>query len=302
MARKSNATIAAQTSIVAALEDAPELNPNMRRVVTQIDQLFGEAQVASVTAFWRIGQQLHTVGENPDNYLTAEQKSAQVDPVALLISLFANVYSPEQLRAAEAFFEKYPTDRELQRLINLRCPDRPAWRLTTSHIQLLTQVADDEQRAALEEKCVDEALTAKSLASELTEMRGGKRSNGGRSHQAPKGIKNQLHDLLQHFRRIIGRSDSLWLGDESIYDDFVNASPSKREGVAQEYWDELGDVLTKMSDCIGNHIAMYNKATEAVQGNSDDAEADDSDSDLAADARRAAAAAAAARRNSKLTR
>lgn len=301
MARKSNATIALQTSAVSAAQDAPTLTPKMQNVVKKIDDLFGDAQVASVTAFWRIGREISLVAANPEEYLTDEQQAAQVDPTALLISLFASVYSAEQLRAAESFFDKYPSESELRRLLELRCPERPSWRLTTSHVQLLTQIADDEQRAAIEEKCADEALTAKHLATELQELRGGKRSNGGRGHQAPKGIKNQLHDLLQHFRRIIGRSESLWLGDENIYDDFVNTSPTKREGVAQEYWAELGEVLTKLSDCVGDHIAMYNKAAEAIQGSAEEA-AEEADSDLAADARRAAAAAAAARRNSRLTR
>lgn len=304
MARKSNAAIAAQSTVVntaLTAENAPELTADMQAMVGRIDALFGEAQVASVTAFWRIGQNINLITQNPENYLTAEQVAAEVDPVALLISMFSTIYSVEQLRAAEAFYEKYPTERELNRLVALRSPERPSWRMTTSHIQLLTQIADDDQRAAIEEKCVDEALTAKSLAGELQELRGGKTSKGGRSHQAPKGIKNQLHDLLQNFRRLIGRSESLWLGDENIYDDFVNTSPTKREGVAQEHWDELGDVLTKMSDCIGDHIAMYNRATEAIQGG-EEAAAEEEDDALVADAKRAAAAAAAARRNSKLTR
>ena len=304
MARKSTADIAAQSAVVNTalnVENAAELTPQMQAMVGRIDALFGEAQVASVTAFWRIGQNLNLITQSPEEYLTAEQVAAEVDPVSLLISMFSAIYSSEQLRAAEAFYEKYPTERELNRLVALRSPDRPSWRMTTSHIQLLTQIADDDQRAAIEEKCVDEALTAKSLAGELQELRGGKTSKGGRGHQAPKGIKNQLHDLLQNFRRLIGRSESLWLGDENIYDDFVNTSPTKRDGVAQEHWDELGGVLTKLSDCIGDHIAMYNRATEAVQG-SDEAEAEEEDDALVADAKRAAAAAAAARRKSKLTR
>lgn len=303
MTRKSNAAIAAQSTVVNTsftVENASELAADMQAMIRCIDALFGEAQRASVTAFWRIGQNINLITQSPENYLTDKQVAAGVDPVALLISMFSTIYSAEQLRAAEAFYEKYPTERELNRLVALRSPERPSWRMTTSHIQLLTQIADDDQRAAIEEKCADEALTAKNLAGELQELRGGKASKGGRGHQAPKGIKNQLHDLLQSFRRLIGRSESLWLGDENIYDDFMNTSPTKRDGVAQEHWDELGDVLTKMSDCIGDHIAMYNQATEAIQGG-EEAAAEKEDDALVAAAKRAAAAAVA-QRNSKLTR
>lgn len=302
MARKSNAAVAAQTIVTTvALENAPQLTSEMASAAALVDRLFGEAQVAGITAFWRIGELLDSVSRAPEIYLTEEQQAAQVDPTALLISLFEAVYAPEQLRAAEAFFNKYPQQQQLTRLLNMRCPDRPAWRLTTSHIQLITQISDDDQRAAIEEKCAEEALTAKALATELQELRGGKQSKGGRGHQAPKGLKNQLYDLLHTFRRLVGRSDSLWLGEDNIYDAFVNTPPAKREGVAEEHWAELGEVLTKLSDCVGNHIALYNKATEAVQGTDEQAE-EEADEELAASARRAAAAAAAARRNSKLTR
>lgn len=302
MARKSNAAIAVQAAATqSTIENAPELTPSMHAVATEVDRLFGEAQMAGINAFWRIGELINRVSADPETYLTEEQQAAQVEPSSLLISLFATVYAPEQLRAAEAFFNKYPTERQLTRLLSMRCPDRPAWRLTTSHIQLLTQISDDDQRAAIEEKCAEEALTAKALATELQELRGGKQSKGGRGHQSPKGLKNQLYDMLQTFRRVVGRSESLWLGDDSIYDAYVNTPPSKREGVAQEYWTELGEMLTKLSDCVVDHIALYNRAMEAVQGNEEEA-AEGADNELAESARRAAAAAAAARRSTKITR
>jgi hypothetical protein len=307
MARRSNAAVVVQNSAVRAVSDGPELSARLQAVVQEIDGLFGDAQTASLTAFWQIGQRIHDVSTNPDEFLTAAQKAAHVDPSALLVSVFSPVYSAEQLRSAEAFFERYPTERELERLLALRSPDQPKWRITTSHVQLLTQVSDDDQRAALEEKCADEALPAKTLANELQEIRG-KKPGGGRKHQAPKGIKNQLYDLLQHLRRLVNRSETLWLGDENIYDDYMNAAPNKRDGVPHEYFTELGDLLVKASDVIGDHIALYNKVAEALDDTEASTESEDTedtesaDSDLAADARRAAAAAAATRRKSNITR
>jgi hypothetical protein len=305
MARKSNALIATQAAtVVNAVATRPDMNPAMQAIVGEIGNLFSEAQEASVTAFWQIGQRISMVAQDPDKYLTAAQKAAQVDPTAVLISQFTPTYSIDQLRAAETFYERYPSERALKRLLELRSPGNPTWRISTSHVNLLTQIADDEKRAALEEKCAEEALTVKTLATELQEQKGGKTSNGGRPHKAPAGLKNQLHDFVQAVRRFVGRSESLWLGEENLYDAYVNSSPTKREGVPAEHWAEIGELLTKLSDCVGDHVGMYNKALEALEPADKPAEEndDEEDSDLAASARRAAAAAAAARRKNNITR
>ena len=302
MARKSSAMIATQTATMTDLQDRPELTASLQSVVREIDALFSEAQEASVTAYWRIGRLISQVAQNPDEYLSEAQKTAHTDPTALLVAAFSPTYSADQLRAAETFYERYPTERELTRLLALRSPTSPSWRISTSHVNLLTQIADDDQRHALEEKCAEEALPAKTLATELQELKGGKASKGGRPHKAPEGLKNQLHDFLQALRRFIGRSESLWLGDESLYDLYVNASPTKRNGVPEQHWTEIGELLTKLSDVVGDHIGLYNKALNSLQGDEEQVE-EEEDADVASSAARAAAAAAAAsRRRSNITR
>lgn len=302
MARKSNAVAAIQANAVHALNLDTELAPRLRTVVDRIDGLFSDAQTTSLRAFWQIGQHIAAVAENPDDYLTEKQKDAHVDPSALLVSVFSPVYSAEQLRSAEAFFVRYPTENALDRLLGLRNDDNPRWRLSTSHVQLLTQIADDDQRSAVEEKCAEEALTAKALAQELQEIRG-KKTGGGRKHQAPKSLKNQLHDLLNHMRRFVSRSESIWLADGGVYDQFMNTAPDKRAGVPQSHFDDIAEMVTKLSDVVGEHIGLVNKVLESQQeaGESDDQEEEDS-SEIAVSARRAAAAAAASRRKRNITR
>lgn len=302
MARKSNAMIATQTAPMTDVQERPELNAALQSVVREINTLFSEAQEASVTAYWRIGKLISQVAQTPDEYLTDAQKTAHTDPTALIVSSFSPTYSADQLRAAETFYERYPTERELSRLLALRSPTNPSWRISTSHVNLLTQIADDDQRTALEEKCAEEALPAKTLATELQELKGGKASKGGRPHKAPEGLKNQLHDFLQALRRFIGRSESLWLGDESLYDMYVNASPTKRNGVPEQHWAEIGELLGKLSDVVGDHIGLYNKALNALQGDEEQSEEEEEDADVGAAAKAAAAAAAASRRRSNITR
>jgi hypothetical protein len=274
MGRKSKAMSIVQADFVG---DAPAgvevggtefiatLTDELQSVVSEIDQIFGDVQVASLTAFWRVGKIITDVRNNPDIYLTQEQRNSSVDGASLIISIFAPVYTADQLRGAVTFFERYPTEAEITRLLNLRCPDRPRWRMTVSHVQLLSQVTDDDQRNVLEEKCADEAYTARNLALELQEIRG-KQKNSGRAHRAPKGLKQQVLDLLQHQRRFIARSEKLWLAEDedNIYDDIANASPEKLDTTILSYFAEMRENFTQMSDMVADHIAMCTKVQEEV--------------------------------------
>lgn len=243
-----------------------ELTPAMKSIINQIDKLFADVQVASLQAIWNVGRLIIEVRDDPDKYLTKEQQSAHVDGEAVIMSVFAPIYTAEQLRNAVTMFDRYPSESELKRLLTMRCPERPRWRLTTSHVQLLSQIPDDTQRARIEEKCAEEAYTARALANELHEIRGKKKSGAGRPHEAPKGLKQQIQDLLAHQRRFITRSENLWLNEESdnIYDDIANASPTKLDETVRGYFREIEENFSKLSDQIADHVAMCRKIREDV--------------------------------------
>jgi len=130
---------------------------------------------------------------------------------------------------------------------------------------MLTQISDEQQRGALEEKCAQDAYTARALALELQEMRG-KKKNSGRNHQAPKGLKQQLLDLLQHQRRFIARSEKLWYNenDDDIYDSIANAPPATHEDrVIRGYFAEIVENFDRMADVVRDNTQMCRKlATE----------------------------------------
>lgn len=289
MGRKSNAMSIMQADFVQSANEENNLTERLnehtltnelRDVVAEIDQIFGDVQVASLTAFWRVGKLITDVKNDPETYLTDEQRAAHIDGASLLISIFAPVYTAEQLRGAVNFHERYPSEQEITRLLALRCPDRPRWRMTVSHVQLLSQVADEDQRNVLEEKCAEEALTARNLSLELQEIRGKKRNNSGRTHQAPKGLKQQLLDLLNHQKRFIARSEKLWLAEDTdnIYDDVANAAPERLDAVIVGLFTELRQNFDTMSDMVADHIAMCNKVNEEVISRLDSAdESEDED-------------------------
>lgn len=264
----TNATTSIKT---AEAELVPAVNvdkctPELQDVITEIDQIFGDAQVAGLTAFWRIGQLITRVKNEPEIYLTPEQRASHTDGASLIIAIFAPVYTADQLRSAVNFYEKYPTESEIHRLLAMRCPDRPRWRMTLSHVQLLAQVTDEETRAALEETCANEAYTARALAIELQDIRG-KGTNTGRPHASPKGLKQQIHDLLQHQKRFIARSEQIWLNDdvENVYDTLANTAPEKVDQTMRDCFTEICGNFTIMSDLLSDHIATCNRLASLLQ-------------------------------------
>lgn len=298
MARKSNALITQTAAAVSNhTEELPEMTPALQDVVTEIGTLLDDVQTASVTAYWRIGKLITEVSGDPDRYLTQQQQAAHVDPGSLIISIFAKVYSAEQLRGAVSFFDKYPSERQLHRLLNMRCPDNPRWRLTASHVQVLSQIADEDQRTALEEKCAEEAFTARVLAQELQEIRG-KRPGGGRKHKAPKGLKQQLDDLLTYMRKFIGRSEAIWLNEDedTLYDTIANTSPSKLDDTIRGKIREVAEKFTELSDVVGSHIQMVNRVLEHIDEAEEATDTDENGEAVSDEVRAAVAAAAAAGR------
>lgn len=304
MTRKSNALVAqASAAISQQSEELPEMTPALQDVVSEIGTLLDDVQRVSVTTYWRIGKLITEVSGDPDTYLTEQQQANHVDAGSLVISIFAKVYSADQLRGAVSFFDKYPSERQLDRLLDLRCPENPRWRLTASHVQVLANVADDDQRTALEEKCAEEAYTARGLAQELQELRG-KRPGGGRKHKAPKGLKQQLDDLLQYLRKFIGRSEAIWLNEdtENLYDTIANTSPSKLDETVRGKIREVAEKFTELSDIVGTHIQMVNGVLEHIaEPEGEEEESEEGEEDVSDAVRSAAAAAAAAGRRAAKT-
>ena len=266
MEKKTNVITVVDSSVEIPGLMQKDMTLSMKKIINEIDKLFAEVQIASMRAIWDVGRLITEVRDDPDKYLTKEQQSAHVNGESVIMFVFAPIYTAEQLRSAVNMFERYPSEDELKRLLSMRCPERPRWRLTTSHVQLLSQIPDDTQRAKIEERCAEEAYTARALAHELHEIRGKKKGNAGRPHEAPKGLKQQIQDLLAHQRRFLVRSENLWLNDESdnIYDDIANASPTKLDETVRGYFREIEENFSKLSDQISEHVAMCNKIRETV--------------------------------------
>lgn len=274
MGRQSKAMVALNSSNI--LDNfSGEITSAMSHVVMEIDKLLAEHQAASLQTYWLVGKLIADVEHDPDTYLTESQRSANIDPGNLLMHMFEKIYTPEQLRMTQRFFEMYPKEKDLKNLINLRCPERPMWRLTVSHVQILTTVPDSEQREALTSQCAEEAYTARALAAEVQEIRGTKNSNAGRHHQAPKGLKQQVQDVINFQRRFISRSEKLWLEDSGVYDSVANAPSQKRSEALHNFLDEIRKNFDTMRELIDTHIALCEKAQAAISTDEESEETED---------------------------
>lgn len=241
-----------------------KLTAEMENVVLEIDKLLTDHQTAGMQTYWLVGKLISDVEQSPDLYLTAEQQSAHVDAGNLLMHLFEQVYTADQLRTTQRFYQMYPERADLQALLDLRCPDRPLWRMTVSHVQVLTTIPDDDQRQVLMSQCAEEAYTARALALEVQELRGNKKPQAGRQHAAPKGLKQQVKDVLEFQKRFINRSEKLWLEDAGVYDAVVNAPPQKRSAAIHNFLQEIRENFDKMQELISTHIALCEKAQDAI--------------------------------------
>jgi hypothetical protein len=262
MGRSSKALTALTSNLLDGFSG--KLTTEMEHVVLEIDKLLTDHQAAGMQTYWLVGKLITDVEQSPDVYLTPEQQSANIDAGNLLLHLFEQIYTADQLRTTQRFYQMYPEREDLQALLGLRCPDRPLWRMTVSHVQVLTTIPDQDQRQALTNQCAEEAYTARALAMEVQEIRGNKRPGAGRTHAAPKGLKQQVQDVLEFQKRFIARSEKLWLEDNGVYDAIVNSPPQKRSEAIHNFLQEIRENFDKMQDLISTHIALCEKAQAAI--------------------------------------
>jgi hypothetical protein len=254
-----------QSGIITA-----ELHDNLAAVARQIDELITEQHAANILALWRIGGLVHEVDNNPTQYLKPEQLSQHAVPSMLLFKAFDRSIRPEQFETARSLFEAYSTPAAIESLIQKRCPAKPGWRITVSHVQLLLTVPDPDQRKVLENLCAQEAYTTKALAVELHERKGPAKMRE-RSPTAPKGLKQRVYDLVDHQKKFIARSEKLWLSEDGLYDAIANAPPERITETIRGYVTEAIENFEKMHELIQSHQTMCRRISELIeQAPSDD--------------------------------
>lgn len=258
-----------------------DMHENLRQAINHIDEMITDQHAANILTMWRVGEIITDLEVNPGKYLTDSQKSKHVNPLALLADFFRKTCSVDQFDMARILYENYPSQEAVSNLVSARCPSRPNWRLTASHVQLLLSIPDKEQRDVVAARCVKEAYTTKALSVELTELRGAAK-RAEKKLTAPKGLKQRVYDLLEHQRKFIARSDKLWLADAGLYDTIMNSSPTQLNETIRGYLFEIDENFEKLQEAVQDHRSMIRKVSELLE--KIDAEAADADTDVMRDA------------------
>lgn len=241
-----------------------DMHENLQKAISHIDEMITDQHAANIMTMWRVGEIIYDLESDPDKYLTDAQKSQHLQPVSLLMNFFNKTYAPDQFDTARILYENYPTREAITGLVSARCPSRPNWRLTASHVQLLLSIPDSDQRKVVAERCVKEAYTTKALAVELTEMRGAAK-RAEKKLTAPKGLKQRVYDLLDHQRKFISRSEKLWLADDGLYDAVMNASPTQLNETIRGYLTEVDENFEKLQEAVQDHRNMIRRVSELLE-------------------------------------
>jgi len=249
--------------ISGQLVNVGDLHERLVEVIHKIDELITEQHAANIMALWRVGELVHEIDNNSEKYLKPEQQSQHIVPSALLFQAFDQAIRPEQFETARTLYETYSTPVAIEELVNRRCPARPGWRITASHVQLLLTVRDPDQRRVIEDRCAQEAYTTKALSVELNEIRGTEKTRE-KSPSAPKGLKQRLYDLLDHQRKFIARSEKLWVDDGGLYDTLMNASTTKITDTMRGYMEEITENFDKLNELVQIHQQMCQKVNEFI--------------------------------------
>jgi hypothetical protein len=248
---------------VGRVINVDDLHNNLVEVIRKIDELITEQHAANIMALWRVGELIHEIDNSPEKYLKPEQHSQHVIPSMLLFQAFDQSYRPEQFEMARTLYETYSTPAAIGDLIQKRCPSRPGWRITASHVQLLLTVADPDQRKVLEERCAQEAYTTKALSVELNEIRGPGKARE-KSPTAPKGLKQRIYDVLEHQRKFIARSEKLWLSDDGLYDTIMNSPADKVTDAMRGYMEEITANFEKLHELVQIHQSVCQRVNEFI--------------------------------------
>jgi hypothetical protein len=253
-----NTQISTINATSADLINIADLHANLQDAIMQVTELVTDQHAANIMAMWRIGKILTEIDNEPENYLTDEQQANHVSPSALLFTAFNKMYTADSFNMSRRLYENYPSQPAIEQLINRRCPARPTWRVTASHVQLLLTVQDPDQRKVIEDRCVTEAYTTKALAVELNEIRGDDKKSS-RGPTAPKGLKQRVYDLLEHQRKFIARSEKLWIADDGLYDKLMNTASGTITETIRAYMGEIVENFQKMQELIDTHQALCRK-------------------------------------------
>lgn len=143
--------------------------------------------------------------------------------------------NPSMLYKAKAFNDAY-SEEELNRLCNLKT--EAGTLIGWAHVIQLIGIPE-KARPRIQDRVIDEALTAKELAT-LVKKLYGQRAAGGRPFMRPKTVKASLVQLRTVSAQWLSRNSDVWNSqDRSLFQELEDMPP---EDFTHELVDELEQI------------------------------------------------------------
>ncbi len=235
MGRTSLAVVSQRSAEAAAARKAAlhEMNPALREACQEMQSSLVEQVENNLRFYHRLGKRCLEIRENPNKYLTDEQRAAKTSPFELLERVVST--ARETFRKCADFAATYDTE-DLQRILKYRNDADPKFRLHWGHVQYLLSVDNKPQRVKLEEEAAQQMWSPDVLHKMIMEKLGGPRGKGGRPIGIPKSITAQVHQMTSMTSLWLRRQKEVWNGKKhSVFTNILNMPPEKLDdGILSE--------------------------------------------------------------------
>lgn len=278
MGRTSTYTEARRTALVRQHStDSRELvlnamTPALRQKLNTLTRNMADRMTNNLEFYWKLGKLCVEIQDNPEQYLTPEQRAKHENPMVMLEYVLDH-QAAATLRKAVAFAEMYD-EADFKVLAELRSEQvgRSGWRIQWGHMTFLVSVHDKRLRNRLENQAAEEALAPGELLSLIKAAHGGPRRAGGRPLAVPKTLKGGLGQVLETSRIYVQRANTTWMGDKyHLYDALIEApassyTPEVEHGLVSviEAMDTMAEVSARQRECAVRALAHIRLAGVAA--------------------------------------
>lgn len=121
-----------------------------------------------------------------------------------------------RLWSARDLFHAY-SKRDIRRLLDAAKTSRRLSRLTLNHFYIFLSVKDPDQRAMIEQQCIEHGWGVKRLRQEATKIRG-RKSSGRKPFASVGSVEDALLQLTTESNDWLGRYREVWFGgDQPVF-------------------------------------------------------------------------------------
>lgn len=237
------------------------MHPALRAVYADLQSGMVDKIEDNLRFYHQMGRACLDVKQNPDKYLTEEQRLQNLNPFSLLEEAMSS--SRSTLQKAAAFAEKYDAE-DLKRLFGYRNQEDPKFRLHWGHVLQLLSVAETRLRIGFEEKAIMHLWDPLELQKNIQAHYGGPRRAGGRPLAVPNTVPSQINQMVTMTGLWARRNREVWNGEKhNVFKNIMDLPPEKctpkmmksLQGLRTQ-WEEMQADLVRSMQTIETAITQ----------------------------------------------